>query len=625
MSPDARQRVEGVLGEASTLPHIAGVASPYDRPGQISADGRTGFAIVQSDQPQVPVADIEDLIAKAKAVTSNGVTVAVAGADVVAVETPYGGAADGIGGVAAIVIILIAFGSLLAMGLTMAAALLGIASGLALIFLIGHVIPAPSFSPIVSTLLGLGVGIDYALLIVTRYREELSRGADPEDAVVTALATAGRSVLFAGATVVVAILGLFVMAQPLLNATAVAACVTVAATMVSALTLLPALLGFAGRGIDRLRLPYLGRTAARSPTAERWARAVQRRPVTGLVVGALVMLVLAAPALSMRLSFEDNSTEPHDTSGYTAQQILVNGFGPGFNAPLVVVANGTAAAGELDRVATDVRGTPGIAAVTPVQVSADRQAALFVAYPTTGLHDAATTDLVHELRNSVVPTAIAGTDVTVHVGGPNAGIVDFADEVGVRLPWLVAVVIGISLILLVVLVRSVTIALKAALMTLLSTGAAYGVLTAIVQWGWLGPQLGFPAAMPITTWVPLFIFPILFGLSTDYEVFLISRIREEYDNGAPTAEAVAQGLAHTARIITAAAAIMVAVFLSVLATPEVAVKQFGLGLGVAVLLDATIVRMVLVPSLMELLGRANWWLPRPLARVLPQPSPAQAT
>ncbi|HEU0239563.1 MAG TPA: MMPL family transporter [Micromonosporaceae bacterium] len=612
-----RSRVDPLLAYAASLPNITGVASPYDRPGQVSADGRTAFATVQSDQPQVPTADIKNLISRSRAASGSGITFAVGGPDVVSVDTPYGGASDGIGGVAAMIVILIAFGSLLAMGLTMAAAVFGIASGLALIFLIGHLIPAPSFSPIVSTLLGLGVGIDYALLIVTRYREQLATGAEPEDATVTALATAGRSVLFAGATVIVAMLGLFVMAQPLLNATAVAACVTVAATMASALTLLPALLGFAGRNIDRLRLPYLGRTAARSPVAERWARAIQRRPVTGLVLGALLMLILAAPALSMRLSFEDNTTEPHNTSGYTAQKILADGFGPGFNAPLIIAA--TVPSGEsLDQVARAVHATPGVAAVTPVQRSSDGEAALFIAYPRTAIHDVATTNLLHRLRDDVIPAAVAGTGVVVHVGGPNAGTVDFADAVGVRLPWLITVVIGLSLILFVILVRSVTIALKAALMTLLSTGAAYGVLTAIVQWGWLGHQLGFPEPTPITTWVPLFIFPILFGLSTDYEVFLISRIREEYDAGADTREAVARGLAHTARIITAAAAIMVTVFLSVLATPEIAVKQFGLGLGIAVLLDATVVRMVLVPSLMELLGAANWWLPKPVARVLPR-------
>jgi RND superfamily putative drug exporter len=342
---------------------------------------------------------------------------------------------------------------------------------------------------------------------------------------------------------------------------------------------------------------------------------VQRRPITGLTAGAAVMLLLAAPALSMRLSFEDNSTQPHNTSGYAAQRILANGFGPGFNAPLVIVAS-TPPGASLGRLAAAVAATTGVAAVTPVQTSCNGMAAMFIAYPTTDLQSPATTDLVHRLRDRVIPQA-AGPGLEVHVGGQNAATLDFTDQVGQRLPWLITIVVGLSLILLVVLVRSVTIAIKAAIMTLLSTAAAYGVLTAVVQWGWLGPQLSFPGPMPITAWVPLFIFPILFGLSTDYEVFLISRIREEYDAGVDTREAVARGLSHTARVITAAAAVMVTVFLSDLAIPNVAVKQYGLGLGVAVLLDATIVRMILVPSLMELLGAANWWLPQPLRRMLP--------
>jgi uncharacterized membrane protein YdfJ with MMPL/SSD domain len=412
-------------------------------------------------------------------------------------------------------------------------------------------------------------------------------------------------------------MGLFVMRQSLLNATAVAASVTVLMTMVTAVTLLPALLGFAGRSIDRLRLPYLGRTATRSPLAERWARTIQRRPVIGLAAGALVMVVLAIPALSMRLSFEDSSTAPHSTMAYTAHSILAQGFGAGYDAPLVVVAEVAPGTPGLGPVADAVRATGGVASVTPPRTSPDGGAQMFVAFPTTGTQDAATPALVHHLRDSVIPEAVAGSDTRVYVGGPNAGTIDFADSVSSRLPWLIAVVVGLSLIVLLILVRSVLIAVKAAVMTLLSTMAAYGVLTAVVQWGWLGHALGFPEAMPITTWVPLFIFPILFGLSTDYEVFLISRIREEYDAGATTREAVARGLSHTARVITAAAAIMVVVFATVLLGGDIAVKQFGLGLAVAVLLDATLVRMVLVPALMELLGAANWWLPRWLARILP--------
>jgi uncharacterized membrane protein YdfJ with MMPL/SSD domain len=503
------------------------------------------------------------------------------------------------------------------MGLPLITGLVGIGTGLAIIDLLGHLLPAPAFSPIVAALIGLGVGVDYALFIVTRYREGLHDGADPQQATVTAIATAGRSVLFAGTTVVIAMMGLFVMRQRLLNATAVAASVTVLMTMIAAVTLLPALLGFTGRNIDRLRLPYLGRTATRSPLAERWARTIQRRPVLGLVAGALVMVALAIPALSMRLSFEDSSTAPHSTMAYRAHQLLADGFGAGYDAPLVVVTDVTPGTPGLGPVADALRSTPGVASVSPPRTSADGAAQVVIAFPTTSTQDAATPTLVHHLRDTVIPGAVAGSGMRVYVGGPNAGTIDFADSVSSRLPWLIAVVVGLSLIVLLVLVRSVLIAVKAAVMTLLSTLASYGVLTAIVQWGWLGHALGFPQAMPITTWVPLFIFPILFGLSTDYEVFLISRIREEYDAGATTREAVARGLSHTARVITAAAAIMVIVFATVLLGGDIAVKQFGLGLAVAVLLDATLVRMVLVPALMELLGTANWWLPGWLARVLP--------
>jgi RND superfamily putative drug exporter len=615
--PSVRTRVQAMLARVAAEPGLAVAGSPYEVPGQISPDGRTAFASVQSGQTQIPATTAKDLIDAARSASGDGVTFAFTGGSILAVEVPFGGATEGIGVLAAMVVLLISFGSLLATGLPLVTGLVGIGTGLAIIELLGHLLPAPAFSPVVATLIGLGVGIDYALFIVTRYRESLRDGADPQQATVTAIATAGRSVLFAGSTVVIAMMGLFVMRQPLLNATAVAASVTVAMTMVTAVTLLPALLGFTGRAIDRLRLPYVGRTATRSPLAERWARTIQRRPVLGLVAGALVMVTLAIPALSMRLSFEDSSTAPHSTMAYTAHRILAEGFGAGYDAPFIVVAEVAPGARGLGPVADAVRATDGVAGVTPPRTSPDGGAQMFVAFPTTGTQDAATPTLVHHLRGTVIPGAVAGSDTRVYIGGPNAGTIDFADAVGSRLPWLIAIVVGLSLIVLLVLVRSVLIAVKAGVMTLLSTMAAYGVLTAVVQWGWLGHALGFPEAMPITTWVPLFIFPILFGLSTDYEVFLISRIREEYDAGAPTREAVARGLSRTARVITAAAAIMVVVFATVLLGGDIAVKQFGLGLAVAVLLDATLVRMVLVPALMELLGAANWWLPRWLARVLP--------
>jgi RND superfamily putative drug exporter len=610
--PAVRGRVESLLSTMRGAPHVVEVADPYRTPGQISADHRTAYATIRSSADQISAETVTPLLDKVKHASGDGVTFTLGGGAVLSVEQPPGGPSEGVGVLAAVIVILISFGSLLAMGLPLLTALFGIGTGLAGIELLGHLLPAPSFTPIVSTLIGLGVGIDYALFIVTRYREALHGGASPEQATVTAITTAGRAVLFAGSTVVIALAGLFVMQQPLLNATAVAASVTVLATMIAAVTLLPALLGFVGRHIDRLRLPYFGRTSTTSPLASRWAGTIQRHPVVGLVAGAAVLLTLAVPALSMRLSFADASTAPRDTSAYATHRTLADAFGPGRDAPLVIVTDGSGAA--LRPVADAVRDTPGVAVVTPVRTSADGKASEFVAIPTTGTQDAATPKLVHRLRDTVIPQAAAGQ--RIYVGGPNAATIDFADSVTTRLPWLIAVVVGLSLLVLLVLVRSVVIAVKAAVMTLLSTLAAYGVLTAVVQWGWFGHALGFATDQPVTTWVPLFVFPILFGLSTDYEVFLVSRIREEYDAGADTREAVRRGLASTARIITAAAAIMVLVFLTVLLGDDPAVKQFGLGLAVAVLLDATLVRMVLVPALMELLGAANWWLPRPLARLL---------
>ncbi|GAA4229094.1 MMPL family transporter [Actinomadura meridiana] len=615
-NPQVKARVERAVARLADTPHVASVSSPYQTPGQISQDGKTAFATGSLDvtSDEMSKSDVNALLDDVR--SDNGpVEIQLGGAAVDVAETPGGGPSEGIGVLAAIVILLVAFGSVLAMGLPILTALFGIGSGLSLIMLLGHPLPAPSFSPIVAALIGLGVGIDYALFIVTRYREETHAGNDPEEATVTAVATAGRAVLFAGTTVVIALMGLFVMQQSLLNAVAVAAGVTVLMTMLAAVTLLPAMLGFTGRSIDRLRVPGFGRTRGR-PLAERWARTVQAHPVVAGLCAAAVLLVLAVPALSMRLSLPDSSTQPHDHSGYRASQIMAKGFGPGASAPLILVTEGGTGA-EAGRLAAAVRQTPGVAAVQPPRTSQDGAASVIIAFPTTGAQDEATPKLVHELRDNVIPRVERGTDAQTYVGGQNAASIDFADEVSTRLPWLIAVVVGLSLLLLVVLVRSVTVALQAALMNLLSIAAAYGVLTAVVQWGWAGSLLGFPMDMPVTTWVPLMMFPILFGLSMDYEVFLVSRIRENYETGVPTREAVALGLSRTARVITAAAAIMVMVFLSVLLGADVAVKQMGLGMGIAILIDATIVRLVLVPALMELFGEANWWLPRPLARLLP--------
>ena len=641
-SPAVQARVTGALTPFRQAPHVTGVAGPYSTPGHVAADGHIAYATIQFDEQGASIANSEAtaLMHDATAASGHGVTFNLGGDVVDLAETPYGGASNGVGVGAAAVVLLIAFGSLLAMGLPIATALMGIGSGLSLIALLGHVFPAPSFSPIVAAMIGLGVGVDYALFIVTRFRSELHEGAQPSDAMVTAMRTAGRAVLTAGVTVVIGMLGLLVLRQTLLNGVAIAAAATVAMTVIASLTLLPALLGFTGGRLARAsRLnTFLGGKVfggagrrqqgtvfggagrgqqGKAHAAERWAGVVQRHPVLAALLSAAFILILAAPALAMKLSMPDESAQARGTMGYASYATMTQGFGPGFDAPLIVAAKVTPAdsrgGAAVTKLRSAIEATPGIAAVTPAVISQDGQAAMLIAYPTTGEQDAATNALVNRLNDTVLPRS----GLTAYVTGPNAGNVAFTDVVGSRLPWLIGVVVALSMVLLLVVFRSVVIAVKAAVMNLLSVCAAYGVLTAVTQWGWLGHALGFPEKMPVTTWVPIFLFVILFGLSMDYEVFLLSKIREEYDRLGDNSLAVARGLAATARVISAAAAIMVVVFLSFVLTPDVSVKQIGLGLAAAVLVDATVVRLVLVPAVMELLGGANWWLPSGLARLLP--------
>jgi len=628
--PATRARIEAALTPFAHAAHVTSVTDPYRAPGHIARDGHIAFATVQFDVVSTKISNAEALALMHDATTASGhgITFSLGGDVVDLAETPYGGPSDGIGVAAAAVVLLIAFGSFLAMGLPIATALLGIGAGLSVIALLGHVFPAPSFSPIIAAMIGLGVGVDYALFIVTRFREGLLVGRDPEDAAVTAMRTAGRTVVIAGTTVVIGMMGLLVLRQSLLNGVAVAAAATVTMVLLGSLTLLPALLGFSGTRLAK-RSRLLGRRRDRSatgdrsaklPAAQRWAGVIQRRPVLATVVSTGIILALAAPALGMKLNFPDESSQARGTMGYASYATMARGFGPGFDAPVIVAAALPSPDASTARLAAAIGHTPGVAAVTPVVRSADGKAAMVIAYPATGEQDSATNALVNHLNGDVIPAATAGTGVRAYLTGPNAGGVAFANLVSQRLPWLIAVVVLVSMLLLTVMFRSVTIAVKAAVMNLLSICAAYGVLVLITQDGVLRQVFGFPENVPVTTWVPMFLFVILFGLSMDYEVFLLSRIRESYDATGDNAASVAHGLARTARVITAAAAIMIVVFLSFVAGGQVSVKQIGLGLAVAVLIDATLVRMVLVPAVMELLGKANWWLPGPLARVLPKTS-----
>jgi uncharacterized membrane protein YdfJ with MMPL/SSD domain len=619
-SQPTRMRVETALTSFSAAKNVSGVSDPY---GHVSRDGHIAFATVQFDVPtaSIPTGEIQTLMNDATHDTGHGVVFSLGGDIVDTIEQPYGGPSDGIGVTAAMIVLLIAFGSLLAMGLPVLTAMFGVGAGLSLIALLGHAFPAPSFSAIVAAMIGLGVGVDYALFIVTRYRTELRSGADPETATVTTMRYAGRSVLVAGSTVTIGMLGLLVLRESLLNGVAVAAAATVAMTVLAALTLLPALLGFSGTRLARpSRLRIRRRSGTPRPDSEhpalRWARVIQRHPILATVASLVVLLVLAAPILAIQLNMPDDSTQPRGSMGYTTYETLAQGFGPGFDAPLIAVATApspAAAAADGARIATAMRAVTGIAQVSPPVVAADGHAVMIIAYPATQQQDPATNALVNTLTSVTLPS----TGTHAYLTGPNAGDVTFTDFMSSRLPWVIATVVVLAMVIMLASFRSVVIALKAAVMNLLSITAALGVLTAITQWGWGGSLFGFPEKMPITTWVPVFLFVILFGLSMDYEVFLLSRVREAWLGGQPNSAAVATGLAVTARVISAAAAIMVVVFLGFVATPDVSVKQIGLGLAIAVLVDATVVRLVLVPAVMELLGNANWWLPSWLGHLLP--------
>ena len=617
------------------LPDVVSVTSPLAASGQhqLSADGRTGFAVVQfsASAADLPSAAVLKVIHAALGFSRPGLQVAVGGAPADNVVSAAPGSSEGLGITAAIVIMLLAFGSVVAMGLPIVIALTGVGLGFGIVDAVSHVLTVPSFGPDLMAMIGLGVGIDYALLIVTRYRQELSAGRELRDAAGAALATAGRSALFAGATVVIALLGLLVTGLPFMDGLAVGAILAVLLVLAAALTLLPALLGFAGRTIDRLHVPALSRRAAASSRAPghgfwyRWSRTVQRRPWLCAVSATAVLAVLAIPLFAIHQAFSDEGNGPPSLTTRQAYDLLSAGFGPGFNGPLIITAelSGPAAGGSASAAVAAlearVRTAADVASVTPAVFDPSRDAALIIVYPKTSPQASATASLVTELRRLIMPAASAGTGVTAQVGGETAAGVDSAAYLSGRLPWVVALVVGLGFLLLMVAFRSVLIPLKAAVMNVLSIGAAYGVIVAVYQWGWLPAVFGVSRPGPIDPWIPLMIFAIVYGLSMDYEVFLVSRIQERWLATRDNSGAVAEGLASTARVITAAAAIMVCVFASfVVNDPLRILNVFGLGLAVAVFIDATVVRMVLVPALMQLLGDANWWLPRFLRRSLPQ-------
>jgi putative drug exporter of the RND superfamily len=625
--PAIRARVDAAVARVARLPHVTTVTSPYAAAGgrAISGDGRIAFATVTFDKqaPELSKPTVERVISGAEQARAPSLQVELGGAAIEQAQDASFGAAGAVGLAAAIVVLLIAFGSFVAMGLPIVTALLGLGTAFGAIALASQVIDMPDFSSDLAAMIGLGVGIDYSLFVVTRFRENRRGGDGVKPATVVAMDTAGRAVLFAGSTVIIALLGMFVLGVSFLNGLAVASAIAVLFTMLSALTALPALLSRIGERIARRRP---GRRSA-ATTANgagagfwaRWARLIRRHPWPAAVAGLAIMLVIAVPALSMRMGLSDAGNDPAGNTTRKAYDLLAEGFGQGFNGPLEIVAqlphrNDTAALGGI---AGALRETPGIASVSQPQISARGRTVVYQAFPRSAPQAGATSDLVRTLRDTVLPPIAHKSGATILVGGVTAGSIDFTQVLSNKLPLFIAVVVGLAALLLLVVFRSVVIPVQAAVMNLLSIGAALGVTVAVFQYGWLDGLLGVDKG-PIESWLPVMLFAIVFGLSMDYEVFLVSRIHEEWIRRRDPSRAVVDGVATTGRVITAAATIMVCVFLAFVLLPERPVKMFGLSLASAVFLDAFVIRSLLLPAVLELLGRATWWFPERIGRRMPR-------
>ena len=625
-APQVRTRITAMLDKVAAAPSVAAVISPYSARGaaQVSRDGTIAYATVVFDAQaaSLPGPDVSRVIHLAEAARAPGLQVDLGGQAVENALRQSIGTSAVVGLVAAAVVLFIAFGSLLAMLLPLAVAIAALATGLLTVGLVSHAVSIPSIGPTLATLIGLGVGVDYALFVVTRHRSNIKAGMSPEEAAVAALNSAGRAVLFAGTTVCIALLGMLVLNISFVSGLGIAAAITVLFTMFASVTLLPALLGFLGMRVlsrrERRRLAAAGPVHdGASGWWSRLAAFVQRHPLRLATAATAAMVVLAIPVMSLRLGSSDAGNDPASSTTRQAYDLLAEGFGPGFNGPLQLVATtgSPTDAAALAKLASTLKTEPGIAAVSaPIS---GQGATLISVIPTTSPEAAATSGLIDRLRDSIIPAAERGTTLHVYVGGVTAVFADFATVIGGKLPLFIGVIIGLGFLLLMLAFRSLLVPAVAAMMNLLAAGAAFGVMVAVFQYGWGLHVLNLGQAGPIESFLPVLMLAVLFGLSMDYEVFLVSRIREEWAASGDNRQAVRTGQATTGRVIIAAATIMICVFSAFILSGQQLIGEFGIGLAAAVLLDAFILRTLLVPALMHLSGRANWWLPGWLDRILP--------
>jgi len=626
-APAVKEKMEGVFASVAKVANVSEVSNPYegDGTGAIGDDGKIAYATVQFDKPteELETADIERVLDTATGASSDGLQVDVGGQPIEEVRAEEeGDSSFMIGLLAAVVILLLTFGSVVAMGLPLLTALFALGVGLSLVTLGTHVFNTAEFAPQLAAMIGLGVGIDYALFILTRFRNGLDEGLESRDAAIAAIDTAGRAVLFAGVTVIIALMGMLLLGLSFLYGVAMAAAFAVLMTMIAALTLLPALLTIAGHRVNKLRIPGLNREPSTAEDTRwfRWSREIQRRPVASALLSGGLLIILCIPTLSLRLGSNDAGTDPAGTTTREAYDLLAEGFGPGFNGPFSIVAalpsEGDDAA--LVSLSKELEGAEGVADTTPVMLNPAENTGVFQVYPTTSPQSEQTTELLDHIRDELIPPVEEQTGAQVHVGGITAIFEDFGTAIADKLPLFIGVVVLLSALLLMAVFRSILVPLKAVVMNLLSIGAAFGLIVAVFQWGWGASLIGIDGTGPIISFFPIFLFAIIFGLSMDYEVFLMSRIHEEWERDRDATLAVTRGLALTGRVITAAAAIMVTVFLSFMLGEDRIIKLFGLGLAAAIFIDAVIIRSVLVPALMQLFGERAWWLPSWLDRILPR-------